>query len=135
MFRFTSLLPLTSDLITRVAELPLGPIVRWPLGKDAWAAIGLGDLVMLAVAPPVFWKSYGRTAGIVAAGTSIAAAPGALILLALVALILPALPVTAIFGPATILMYVYWRRRHPVERTTAAFRRASEAPFIKQAVR
>ncbi len=71
-------LPLTSGLITRVAELPLGPIVRWPLGKDAWAAIGLGDLVMLAVAPPVFWKSYGRTAGIVAAGTSIAAAPGAL---------------------------------------------------------
>src|SRR5215212_915560 len=62
----TSLLPVTNDLIARLAGLPFTPVLAWPVGDQGWAGIGLGDLLFATVGPLVFRKAFGRTAGLVA---------------------------------------------------------------------
>jgi hypothetical protein len=111
-FIATSRLPLMGDLVTRLAGLPLAPLVAWSSEHTLWG-IGLGDLLLASVFPLVMRKAYGRTAGLVA------------LLLAFVAIgALPVLPfqglfpVMVILGPLMVLQYLYWRRRRGRECTT-----------------
>ncbi len=76
----TTLLPLMSEMITRLAGLPLGPQLAWPSGAGGPALIGLGDLLMAAVFPLVMRRSYGAVAGRVAL-VAAAATPAGLLLL------------------------------------------------------
>ena len=108
----TSALPLTSDLFTRLAGLPLAPIIAWGSGSRV-VGIGLGDLLLATVFPLVMRKAFDRAAGIMA------------IVLALVAVgLLLALPMQGVFpamvvlGPLMVVQYLYWRRRRGRERTT-----------------
>jgi hypothetical protein len=101
----------------RVSRLPFAPLVGWPAGQDGrWAAIGLGDLLVATVFPPVMRKAYGRAAGWAAlvVGAALLGAVVALGALGGIRLV----PVMAVLGPAMVLQYVGWARRRGAERTT-----------------
>jgi hypothetical protein len=110
-FIATSQLPLMSDLITRLSNLPFAPLLAWGSGSAAMG-IGLGDVLLATVFPLVMYKAFGRQAGITA------------IVLALVSIgTLLALPLTGVFpvmvvlGPLMVLQYLFWSRRRGRERT------------------
>jgi hypothetical protein len=113
----TSLLPLMSDLMTRVATMPFGPVVAW---KDETsgleALIGMGDLLLATMFPLVMRKGYGRTAGQVAFVASCASivAPSGLDLIYPVSIF----PVMTVLGPAMVIQHLWWSRRTGAERTT-----------------
>ena len=115
----TTLLPLTDDLLARLAALPLTPVLAWGSGDgDNWLSvgIGLGDLLLATLFPLVQRKAFGLRAGLVAISTSIATL-SILLLLAGVGALRGGFPVMVALGPLTVLQYVVWRRRGP-ERTT-----------------
>lgn len=107
----TSLLPLTSDLFTRLAGLPLAPTIAWGSGSSA-LGIGLGDLLLATVFPLVMRKAFGRLAGIVALVLALATI-GVLLALPLQGVF----PVMVVLGPLMVVQYLYWRRRRGQERT------------------
>jgi hypothetical protein len=124
-FVATSVLPLTSDLIGRLAGLPFVPIVGWPLGNGTWVGIGLGDLLLAAVFPLLMRKAFGTTAGVCALALTIAILAG-LLELARLHLLGDVFPVMVVLGPAMIVQYAFWRRRG-AERTTWQYRQAVPA--------
>jgi len=114
----TSLLPLMGDLFTRLAQLPLTPLVAWPIGSAGqFAGIGLGDLLLAAAFPLVMRKAFGRSAGLAAMAIGLGAI-AALILGPIWGLHVEIFPVMVVLGPLMVLQYAYWRRRRGVERTT-----------------
>jgi hypothetical protein len=112
----TSLLPLMTDLISRLASIPLAPVVSWGVGPER-LLIGLGDLLFATVFPLVMRKAFGRASGIAAMVINLGtiAAMIAFLQLANVAM---ALPVMAGLGPLMVLQYGYWMRRRGRERAT-----------------
>jgi hypothetical protein len=112
----TSLLPLTTDLLTRLTGIPLAPVVAWGAGSTL-LAIGLGDLLLATVFPLVMLKAFGRSAGIAAIAINLGTIAGMMTFLDL-ANINVALPAMTVLGPLMVLQYGYWRRRLGQERTT-----------------
>jgi hypothetical protein len=112
----TSLLPLTSDLITRLASIPLAPLVAWGAGNEG-LAMGLGDLLLATLFPLVMRKAFGRAASIVAMVTTLGVSAVMMALLMLVNLTVT-LPAMTALGPLMVLQYVYWVRKRGEERTT-----------------
>jgi hypothetical protein len=115
----TSSLPLMGELFQRVGRLPFAPLVGWPAGQDGWVAIGLGDLLLATVFPPVMRKAYGRAAGwaaLVVGAVLIAAVFAASMLGGI-----PIFPVMTVLGPAMVLQYVGWARHRGRERTTGQY--------------
>jgi hypothetical protein len=114
-FIATSQLPLMSNLITRLAGLPLAPILAWGEGGNA-LGLGLGDLLFAAVFPLVMRKAFGRSAGVSAL---------VLVLCAIgMVLALPSkgvFPVMVVLGPLMVLHYLYWKGRRGQERTTCQY--------------
>jgi hypothetical protein len=114
----TSFLPLTTDLINRLATLPLAPVVGWGTGVDgAWVGIGLGDLLLATAFPLVQRKSYGRAAGLAALAIGLGTI-GILFILGTLGLLRGTFPVMVVLGPLIVLQFVTWRGRHGAERTT-----------------
>jgi hypothetical protein len=109
-------LSVMTDLVERLAAIPLAPVMAWGSpGRDL--AVGLGDLVIAAAFPLVMRKAFGRTAGLVAlvAGLVVIAA----ILAALVTgTIKGSIPAMVALGPTAVLQYAWWLRRLGKERTT-----------------
>jgi hypothetical protein len=116
----TALLPLTDELIGRLAGLPFTPLLIWPLGEGQWMGIGLGDLLLATVGPLVFRKAYGRAAGIAALVIALATI-GALFALPLIGLLRGTFPVMVVLGPLLVAQYAYWQHRLGSERTTAEY--------------
>lgn len=121
----TSLLPITTDLLTRLVGMPLTPLVAWGVGSER-LAIGLGDLLLATVFPLVMRKAFVRSAGIVAIAISLATIATIMALLELGNLNV-ALPVMTALGPLMVLQYGYWIRRLGRERTTWQYLQAE--PF------
>jgi hypothetical protein len=72
------------DLMARVGAMPFGPVVVWHDGAgEAFALIGLGDLLVSTMFPLVMQKAYGRTAGYIALGLSCAGIAATFVLIAL----------------------------------------------------
>jgi hypothetical protein len=119
----TSLLPLTDDLIARLAGLPLAPVVAWSVGDGRWLGLGLGDLLMVTVFPLVMRRAYGRPAGRV---SILAGLSTITVLLGLGPLgLLPGtFPVMVLLGPLAVAQYGFWHRRLGPERTTWQYLRA-----------
>ena len=116
----TSSLSLMGELFKRVAELSFAPIVGWTAGADgSWVAIGLGDLLLATVFPPVLRKAYGRAAGwgALVIGSALIGAVFGLSALGGIGLF----PVMAVLGPAMVLQYAWWARRRGRERTTRQY--------------
>lgn len=123
-FTATSLMPLMTDLITRLAGLPFAPVVAWRVaGQDQWVGIGLGDLLLATVFPLVMRKAYGRTAGIVAMALALVAI-GALFVLGRLGFLVETFPVMIVLGPIMVLQYAYWRRRLGEERASWQYMQA-----------
>jgi hypothetical protein len=126
------LLPLMTDLFSRVANLAFTPLVAWPLGRARlWLGLGLGDLLIAAVFPLVMRKAFGRRAGIMALATSLGVI-GALLVLTLPGLkelgsLQAGFPVMVALGPLIVLHYYYWRHRCGRERTTWQYQQAEPA--------
>jgi hypothetical protein len=118
----TSLLPLTEDLIARLAGLPFTPVLAWPVGDGRWLGLGLGDLLLATVGPLVFRKAYGRTAGMATFAIALATV-AALLLLGATGLLRGTFPVMVVLGPLLVGLYVYWERRRGGERTTRDYLR------------
>jgi hypothetical protein len=111
-------LPLTTDLINRLAGMPFAPVVAW--GDPAvglWLGIGMGDLLLATAFPLVMRKAYGRRAAVGAIGLALGAI-GGLLLVARLGLLSRTFPVMVLLGPLMVIQYAFWHRRLGAERTT-----------------
>ena len=115
-FIFTERLGLMGDLFTGLAAVPFVPILAWPTGGGQWVGLGLGDLLIITLAPLVLRKAYGRHAG--AAAVAVNTLAVALLLLLLATGIRVSFAVMVLLGPLIVLQYFYWNRRRGAERTT-----------------
>jgi hypothetical protein len=123
----TGWLPLTSDLITRLAALPFMPMLAWPAVDDQWVGIGLGDLLLATVGPLVLLKAYGRPAGIVAMLLAFATI-ASLMVLGATSVLRGGFPTMVVLGPLLMAQYGYWTRRSGAERSTARYLAAEPQP-------
>jgi hypothetical protein len=111
----TTYLGVMGDLLRRLATLPFAPLVAWREGD--WLAVGLGDLLIVVLAPLVLRKAFGRTAGLVCAVTSVAAVAGMLAAIRLGWFSRP-IPALVVLGPLLLPQYAWWRLRLGRERRT-----------------
>ncbi len=111
----TSHLSLMQDLLERLSEVPLVPMIAW--GVDGRGlAVGLGDLLLAAAFPLVMRKAFGRRAGFTALALAVG---GTLTMLVLVQHgVVGTLPAMVALGPLMAVQYLVWHRRMPVERRT-----------------
>jgi hypothetical protein len=121
----TSVLPLTSDLFTRLANMPFAPLVAWGAGGKQ-LAIGLGDLLLATTFPLVMRKAFGRSAGVIAMVINLATIAAMIAFLGL-ANFSVTLPVMTVLGPLMVVQYGYWLRHLGQERTTWQYLQAE--PF------
>jgi hypothetical protein len=107
---FTWGLPVMSGLFSRLAGLPFAPMVAWPAGDGGqWVGIGLGDLLLVSLAPLVLGKSFGRPAGLAAIVLGLAAIAAVPLVAELVGSG-TTFPVMVVLGPVIVLQYAVWRR-------------------------
>ncbi len=108
----TTYLPLTSNLLARLSDIPFTPLLSWGVGKSA-LGIGLGDMLFITVFPLIMYKAFSRRAGMIAGMLNLLAVAG-----------MSFLPFTRLFpamvvlGPLMVLQYLFWSRRRGRERTT-----------------
>lgn len=114
----TTYLGVMGDLLRRLATLPFAPLVAWREGD--WLAVGLGDLLMVVLAPLVLRKAFGRTAGLVSAVTSVGAVAGMLAAIRLGWFSRP-IPAMIVLGPLLLPQYAWWRLRLGRERRTSEY--------------
>ena len=127
-FLATSQLTLMTDLVNRLLTLPFAPLVAWDIGSDGRGlGLGLGDLLLATVFPLVMRKAFDRPAGLWAMSLGLGAI-GTLLALIDLAVVRVALPVMVVLGPLMVLQYVYWVRRHRVERTTWQYLQVEPLP-------
>jgi hypothetical protein len=115
-FLATSLLPVTDNMLRRLADLPLAPLLAWGTGElSTSVSIGLGDVLLATLYPLAYRKAFGTRAGLVAMVLSIGCV---VVLVALAATgVLPSgVPMLTVLGPITVVHYLVCRRRGP-ERT------------------
>jgi hypothetical protein len=116
----TGFLPLTTEMIERLAGMPFLPMAVWPVEGGQWVGIGLGDLLMASVGPLVMRKAFGRSAGLIAMTIALAA-----IAVVMAAARWDAMPETfptmIVLGPLMIAQYVWWAARRDSERTTREY--------------
>lgn len=115
-FIFTTRLNLMSDVSGQLAHLPFAPQLAWPVGDSGQTlALGLGDVIVLALVPVVMRKAFGPQAGVAAVAINGLAITG----LVWLPVFRPAIifPVMVVLGPLTVAQYFYWRRKGLVEQT------------------
>jgi hypothetical protein len=121
-FIATVQLPLTNNLLTRLAGLPLTPIMAWGNGNSVlW--IGLGDVLLAALFPLVMRKAFGRRIGIAAL----------VLILGTIGVMLAfpfktPFPTMVVLGPLMVLQYLYCMRLRRQERTTWQY--LQEEPLV-----
>jgi hypothetical protein len=109
------------DLFVELTQLPLFPMVAWGLDDVAdTVVLGVGDLLVAALAPLVLRRAYGRTAGLVALVCGLVILTVVLVLLA-TGWLGHTIPVMAFLGPATVAQCLYWRKFRGAERSTRQY--------------
>ncbi|WP_433364983.1 hypothetical protein [Streptosporangium sp. CA-115845] len=129
----TTLLPTMGDFLRKVIDLPFAPVFAWSGGSQP-VVIGLGDVLMFVLWTLVSFKAFGRAAGWLAAGTSLALA-ATLVLAMRTGLLTELFPVMVPVGPLMALQYLLWRKMRGPERTMATYQASREAtaPRVLQA--
>jgi hypothetical protein len=127
--------PVMVTLLDRFSQLPLFPMIAWPIGAGEAAhagsgavlsqilGVGLGDVLLATVFPLTMRKAFGRAAGLAAMALTLATVVGALVLLS-AGLVTTGIPVMSFLGPLMVAQYAYWRRTRGGERTVAQYLRA-----------
>lgn len=119
-FLATIAFPVMVDFFTRVASLPVTPVMGWGRGTDA-VAIGLGDVLVATLWTATAEKAFGRRAAVVAAASGV---------LAVLALFLAfwadwlnrAVPAMVVLGPIIVAEHRWFlRRAGRRERTTGDY--------------
>lgn len=129
-FIATSLLPLMTDLIGRLASIPFAPVITW--GVEPYRVlVGLGDLLLAAVFPLTMVKGFGRGAGIAAISINLGSIAATMAYLQL-ANVRTMVPLMIVLGPLMALQYGYWVRRLGQERTMLQYTQAE--PSNRRAV-
>lgn len=124
----TVLLPLTNDLLDRLAGIPFTPIVAWATDDaGAFASVGFGDLLAATLFPLVVRKAYGRTTGVAATSVSFGVL-ASLLLLGAAGVLHGTFPVMVALGPLLVLQYAWFNPRCGPERTTAQYLLAESEP-------
>lgn len=113
-------LPLMTDLIERLNDIPLVPFIGWRAAGDEFL-LGFGDLLLLALFPLVIRKAFGRRAA------AIALAVTSLVLIVLLAavdfgLLGRIVPAMVVLGPVMAALCLVWLRRQGRERTSREYR-------------
>jgi hypothetical protein len=111
----TGLTGVMGRFLTQTHDLPFAPVFALTSGPPA-VAIGLGDLIMLALYPLAALRSYGQRAGIVAAAVGVLAV-GLVDAGFGIGLISTGVPFLTVLGPLILLQQLYWQRRYPRERS------------------
>lgn len=112
--------PVMIDFFTRVASLPVTPVMGWGRGTDA-VAVGLGDVLVATLWTVTAEKAFGRRAA------GIAGASGVVGILALFLAFWAdwlnrAVPAMVVLGPVIVAEYRWFlRRAGGRERTTARY--------------
>jgi hypothetical protein len=123
-FIATGQLPLTTDLIQRLATIPFAPVLAFPARADGrWLVIGLGDLLLATVFPLVLRKAFGRRAGLGALAVSLTVF-AVLLVLGDRGILTGTFPTMTVLGPLMVVQYGYWRHRRGAERTTWQYQQA-----------
>jgi hypothetical protein len=111
-------LSVMTDVFQRLGRLPLVPVMAWGLPDPRSSLrLGLGDLLLVTVAPLVLRKAFGRTAGLIALGSELGVLAVLLTLLT-TRTVTVSIPVMTVLGPLILAQYAYWRRTDGAERTT-----------------
>jgi hypothetical protein len=116
----TGFLPLTTEMIERLAGMPFLPMAVWPVGDGHWTGIGLGDLLMASVGPIAMRKAYGKSAGLIAMGVALSTIAGVMLVARWDALP-ETFPTMIVLGPLMVVHYLAAERRYGTERTTASY--------------
>jgi hypothetical protein len=131
--------PVMARLLDRLLQLPLFPLIAWPVRPGTipgagsagvlpqLLGVGLGDILVATVFALTMRKAFGRPAGLVAVAVALATVVGALSLLSS-GLVTTAIPVMTFLGPLMIVQYAYWRRARHSERTTWQYLQAEPQP-------
>lgn len=116
----TWLTTMTAALFHRLATLPFTPLIAWPVEAGVWVGVGVGDIVIAALAPLVLGKAFGRRAGLLTLALNLGLLAA---LLLLVSHGVPfVFPVMVLLGPLIVAQYGFLRWWHGPEQTTAAYR-------------
>lgn len=112
-------LPLMTDLLERLNDIPLVPFIGWRAAGDEFL-LGFGDLLLLALFPLVMRKAFGRRAA------AIALAVTSLVLILLLAavefgLLGRIVPAMVVLGPLMAALCAVWLRRQGRERTSREY--------------
>lgn len=114
----TAWLPLTDQMLARLAAIPLAPVFAWGTSEgDSWLSIGLGDALLATLFPIVQRKAFGVTPGVLALGISLGTI-AVLTWLSAVGVLPVSFPVMVALGPLVLLQYTVFRRICGAERTT-----------------
>jgi hypothetical protein len=107
----TAVLPLTHDMVTRLASIPFAPVIAWGTNDESRnMAIGLGDVLLAALFPIVQRKAFGQTAGL----RALAVSGGTLTLLVglgAAGALGRGFPVMIALAPLVTIQYLYYRHR------------------------
>ena len=114
---------LMNDLLLRLSALPLTPLFAWGEGSK-YAAIGLGDLIMMTVVPLTMRRTFGIRAGQLALGIDLT-----VVIVLIVSPVKGIFPVLVALGPVILLQYVYWRVAGPYGPKRDRRWRASKSRF------
>lgn len=124
----TAGLPLMTDLLERLNDIPLVPFVSWRAAGDE-LLVGFGDLLLLALFPLVVRKAFGRRASAIALGVT------SLVLVLLLGavefgLLGRIVPAMVVLGPLMAALCAIWLRRHGGERTSRDYLAAEATPRL-----
>jgi hypothetical protein len=108
-------LTLIDDLVERASGRPFVPLFAWWHGSEHPVVSG-ADLLVAAMFPLAARKAFGKTAGLIALITSLAAI--ALVLALVHENVVRAWPPVVALGPLVVAQYFWWVYRRGRERTT-----------------
>jgi hypothetical protein len=123
----SSQLTLIDDLMVRASGRPFVPLFGWWHGSEH-LVIGAADLLVAAMFPLAARKAFGKTAGLVALVTSLAAI--ACVLALVHENVVRAWPPMVVLGPFVVAQYFWWVRRRGHER--AMWEYLSREPRVRR---
>jgi hypothetical protein len=109
----TGMQSLTEELVARLSDLPLSPVIAWGTGDETnRLAIGLGDVLLAALFPIVQRKAFGEFAGITALSISLGVI-AVLVWLGAAGMLGRGFPLMVVLAPLVTVQYLGWRWVRP----------------------